>query len=102
MDDFAKDTNVPTNDCISRQEAIDAIADYLSNTTYTSAISFLNTAALILARVPIAEPKRGEWEVINEKEEVYSCSECGFVAWGKAEISNYCPNCGARMEEDND
>lgn len=25
MSDFAKDTNVPTNDCISRQAAIDAI-----------------------------------------------------------------------------
>lgn len=46
-----------------------------------------------------AEPRKGKWEVINEKEEVYSCSECGFVAWSKAEISNYCPNCGARMEE---
>jgi len=27
MSDFAKDTNVPTNDCISRQEAIDEIKE---------------------------------------------------------------------------
>ena len=28
MSDFAKDTNVPTNDCISRQAAIDAVGWY--------------------------------------------------------------------------
>ena len=49
------------DDLISRQAAIDAIADYLSKTTYTSAISFLNTGALILAKVPTAEPRKGKW-----------------------------------------
>lgn len=44
------------SDLISRQAAIDAIADYLSKTSYTSSISFLNIGALILARVPSAQP----------------------------------------------
>ena len=30
MSDFAKDTNVPTNDCISRQAAIDTVYDAFS------------------------------------------------------------------------
>lgn len=52
------------DDLISRQDAIDSIADYLSKTTYTSAISHLNTAALILARVPSAQP---EWIPCSER-----------------------------------
>ena len=32
MSDFAKDANVPANDCISRQAAIDAINKYACNT----------------------------------------------------------------------
>jgi len=54
------------NDLISRQAAIDAIADYLSKTTYTSAISFLNTGALILARVPSAQPEH-RWIPCSER-----------------------------------
>ena len=34
------------------------------------------------------------WGVINHREEV--CSECGEWQIG---ISNYCPNCGAKMDE---
>lgn len=54
------------NDLISRQAAIDAIADYLSKTTYTSAISHLNTGALILARVPSVQP------------EIIRCKDCNY------------------------
>lgn len=48
-----------------------------------------------------AEPvKHGKW-VLNERG-VYQC-ECGFVPTMEEKIYyNYCPNCGARMDEEND
>ena len=55
---------------------------------------------------PTIDPvRRGRWELEEEQKHVeliYSCSECGCIAWGNEEISNYCPNCGARMEESGD
>lgn len=44
------------------------------------------------------KPKTGHW--IEEKSEVYKCSNCGSYAleWGgKLKMSRYCPNCGAKM-----
>lgn len=54
------------------------------------------------ARTINAEPKRGRW--IKKEERVwywYECSECGeepLFRHGERIFSNYCPNCGARME----
>ena len=60
----------------------------------------------------VVEVKRGEWLVENFQMgnsiclgSSIKCSECGYredrgpawnIAWG---ISNYCPNCGAKMDE---
>lgn len=49
--------------------------------------------------------KQGRWiesEIENEK---YVCSVCGGSCWyydyqGDVAKSNYCPNCGAKMEAD--
>ena len=95
------------NDTISRQDAIDAIADYLSKTTYTSSISHLNTGALILAKVPSAqsERKRGEW---RHYEGYLTCSECGteydddIMTHCCDDVPKYCPNCGADMRGEQD
>lgn len=64
-------------DLIDRQAAIDAIADYLSKTTYTSAISFLNTGALILAKVPSAQS------------EIIRCRDC--KNWDKTWTNDWSP-----------
>ena len=44
-----------------------------------------------------AEPVRhGEWEVVDEVEpRRYGCSSCKRISWNR---SNYCPNCGAKMD----
>lgn len=53
--------------------------------------------------LPPAEPKTGEWVLEEQKsqnhvENIYICSACrNFEAWGKMELYNYCPNCGAKM-----
>lgn len=59
----------------------------------------------IIDKIPIVEQKNGHW--IDRKELIdadlnlwgYSqiCSECGFILGAKE--YNYCPNCGAKMEE---
>jgi len=59
--------------------------------------------------LPSAEPKRGKWV---DKGDFYICSECGermtYAALGSkcsrayAFMSDYCPHCGARMEEVSD
>lgn len=52
-----------------------------------------------------AERKTGRWIKDPQKskfhiEPVYICSFCREQeAWGQMELSNYCPNCGAKMEE---
>lgn len=44
-----------------------------------------------------AEVKRGRWEVVDyEEPRRYGCSECKRLVW---HTENYCPNCGARMED---
>ena len=44
-----------------------------------------------------AEPKRGEWELIDGAEPMrWGCSRCKYLSW---ETSSYCPRCGAKMEE---
>lgn len=45
-----------------------------------------------------AEPiKHGRWEVIDGTEpRRFSCSKCLYMSW---QIHNYCPRCGARMDE---
>ena len=53
-----------------------------------------------------AEPvKHGRWEWHNEDEWYYSCSVCGHNAYGNADnivsgLWGYCPNCGAKMDEE--
>lgn len=44
--------------------------------------------------------RHGRWEVIDEEEpRRYGCSECKRLSW---HMENYCPNCGAKMDEEVD
>jgi predicted RNA-binding Zn-ribbon protein involved in translation (DUF1610 family) len=52
----------------------------------------------------VAEVKHGEWVVdvmqcAEYSEKIYFCSACrNWDAWGETEKTNYCPNCGAKMD----
>lgn len=51
-----------------------------------------------------AEPKRGKWIPVSQGVHggYFECSECGsralFAEDGVEELSNHCPECGAKME----
>jgi len=78
------------DDLISRQSAIDAVAEGLKRTF----VEYRDVAEKMLNKVPSAQPRSGKW--IKRKGALgYNCSCCG-----KSDISNhfdYCPNCGADM-----
>ena len=102
------------NDLISRQAAIDALAKQMP-TPYTPDGSHPADEGIFqvqevyadcietLELLPPAQPEQkiGKWIPYDEQ---YECSECG-VLWefyeGSPETNNanYCPNCGAKMEE---
>ena len=51
----------------------------------------------------VAEVRHGRWEWNNDDEFFYSCSNCGHKAYGNTNeivsgLYAYCPNCGAKME----
>lgn len=50
-----------------------------------------------LSMMPTIDPVRyGRWVKMSDADGIfYGCSECG--EWHK-EMSNYCPNCGAKMD----
>lgn len=56
-----------------------------------------------IRNLPAADVKpvvRGEWCSNGlPGSMLYGCSECGFTCGTYAYFFNYCPNCGARMEE---
>lgn len=48
----------------------------------------------------VAPVRHGRWVVIDAEEpRRYGCSECKRLSW---HMENYCPNCGARMDGDED
>ena len=152
MSDFAKDINVPANDCISRQAAIEAICkscsmegDYHKCDGYPETSTWCDELVALRA-LPSAQPepcedavsrkmamdaitastpycvvpddyhisvvdmefristlpsvtperKTGKWTEDN------ACPFCGFQPWYERDIHtlSFCPNCGARMTEE--
>ena len=87
------------DDLISRQAAIDATNKAFDRETLLN--RFVRKVAIdAIKQLPTAE-KRGEWIEHNPHQWglgiVYECDQCGEKI--NCETSNYCPNCGARMEE---
>ena len=94
-------------DLISRQAAIDAVADLywmderLLNFKKEIDATFDKIKALPSAQ-PEPRPKRGKWEtevrtIRGHKIPFFACSVCGRNADGEYP---YCPNCGAKMDDD--
>lgn len=90
---LAKDINVPSNDCISRDEAIDALIE-----GFKRSLTMAIRAKDMIEQLPSAQPerKKGEWTKDN------ACEFCGFKPWYEGDIHtlSYCPNCGADLRGD--
>jgi len=61
----------------------------------------------ILADALLRQPKQGEWIAITQNNySEWKCSECCSSALldvnDQIELSNFCPNCGARMKGESD
>lgn len=46
----------------------------------------------------VAEVRRGEW--VEDNYGYFHCSECGYEHDSPEYITPYCPNCGAKMDEE--
>ena len=91
---------------ILRSGAIDAIKRN-AGTLYTREAEFLLQKVIFLLKhapaADVAEVVHGRW-IWNEEGEIgweqfYRCSNCGNKEYWE---SNFCPNCGARMDGGND
>ena len=91
-------------DCVSR--------DYLlSIANKDGAYGYVSAHEIINAPSVNPQPKTGHWIDTDEWRETVDgfeqwgyfrkCSKCGYV-FKFLEIDNYCPNCGAKMDESED
>ena len=114
------------DDLISKQQAIDAFYEsfgyaYCDNCEkgtiddnedlcgdchrkYQNWSASKQTIEKVINSLPSAQPKKGKWktayldhESIGVRPKVLYCSECNQCI---AYPTNFCPNCGAKMEED--
>ena len=87
-----------SDDTISRQAAINALDGEFTITGRENAETirdYINGVDKKLRELPSAE-RHGRWEDYSIEKWIYAkCSECGTVHDVR---SNYCPNCGAKME----
>lgn len=91
----------PCDDAISRQAVQDYIAKYLSQYLYNDVREAVEVIDEYIGELPSVnpQPKTGHWIPIQESVGIfrYKCDKCG--RYNRA-ISDYCPNCGAKMESE--
>ena len=91
----ANDEDRTTDDCISRQAAIDAVVSAMIDGADAELVEG------VMELLPSAQPerKKGKWIEHNPHNWglgiIYECSECGYEM--DCEEPNYCPSCGADM-----
>lgn len=85
----------PCEDAISRQAVIDAMCEASIPTVYKGKPSFIIDYVGVIETVPSVKPQP---KVVRWLDEFggCECSECGCLEAGH---SDYCPNCGAKMED---
>ena len=67
--------------------------------TFKQARQAVKDLRIMLAEYLTQEPKTGHWTHDGSHwENRFICSECGYKLF--EEQTNYCPNCGARMESE--
>ena len=86
---------------IKREYAVDAVADVYYNTPDINlSCEKFEEAILKIQTADVAPVRHGQWETNSDRPDSLICSvcKCGFDMW-KHDPHNYCPNCGAKMDE---
>lgn len=88
-------------DCVSRKAMLDAITEIDDNINMDI---YTNEVREIIGDLPSVTPvrKKGHWIFVDKAHEHAHCSECGYgnVDLFNGKPHNYCPNCGAKMDEE--
>ena len=90
------------SDFIKRDDAIEKINSALKR------VFVEDIGQEIIASIPpadVAPVRHGRWIEQQKEYRIYGCSECNkvtlFEKWGDTvKPYDYCPNCGARMDEE--
>jgi hypothetical protein len=84
------------SDYIKREDAYSTLTDFYHHKREIQHES-LRYALNYVPSADVAPVRHGHWEVIDAEEpRRYGCSECKRLSWHR---ENYCPNCGAKMDE---
>ena len=101
-------------DCVSREAVHNLIIPWLNDYLLDETREALETIDYKIEDLPSVTPqytdaeqqKIGHWEKVNTAREynsdTYECSECKYIIWTYKDADrkwNYCPKCGAKMEE---
>ena len=91
------------NDAVSRSAAINKMVDLSCNGKTVSVVPVSE-----IEQLPPIQPKRGKWIRVGSGSlyDYYKCSECGKQPkWDcmgdnrwKIAFTDFCPNCGCRMD----
>ena len=90
-----------SNDLISRQAALD---DAHRQIWYRLNPNMKERIDTWLVNLPAVQPKQktGRWEHdCGHFANRWICSQCGYKLYFEKSEAKYCPNCGAKMESDN-
>lgn len=98
-------------DAVSRSMAIDKLKEHYFDKKLQSAKddpcvidAMTDLDIRIIKDLPSVTPmqKTGQWVFVDKAHEHAYCSECGYgnVDLFNGRPHNYCPNCGAKMDED--
>ena len=84
---------------IKREDAIDAVLDAYYNTPDIDLSGGrLEAAILNIPAADVAEVRHGRWLCVDtDTEQFFLCNRCKKKEYWE---SNYCPNCGAKMDKE--
>ena len=84
------------SDYISRQKAIDAMAELQGMAASKGELTGISKAWQKIKKLPPAEPKTGKW-VDDGDPLMLTCGNCGYAVM-RYNSTPFCPNCGEKKE----
>ena len=86
---------------MTREEAIKIMTWRLSLLRdYCAGSREVEAVEMAIEALKQPEQKQGKWIVTGTFFDFLKCSCCGYKKPWNQDIFNFCPNCGARMEEE--